>query len=80
MYIRVAFNNSFHGAVHARDFRTPSCMTHGDGGKVATLDINLLAVHNSPDYCGLLVNNVSKENSFSFHFQFIVGSVCATGF
>lgn len=58
MNIKVAFNNSFYGAVHARDFRTPACMTHGDGGKLATLDINLLALHDTPDYCGLLVNNV----------------------
>lgn len=59
MSIRVVFNSSFHGAIHARDYRNPSCMAHGDGGKVVTLDINLLALHDTPDYCGLLVNNVS---------------------
>lgn len=59
MNIRVAFNNSFYGAVHARDFRTPACMAHGDGGKLVTLDINLIASPNSSEYCGLLVNNVS---------------------
>ncbi|RZC32491.1 hypothetical protein BDFB_002651 [Asbolus verrucosus] len=57
MKIKVAFNNSFSGAVHARDFRTGSCMVHGDGGKVVTLDINLLAQQGTSDYCGLLVNN-----------------------
>lgn len=61
MSIRVIFNGSFNGAVHARDFRTPACMSHGDGGKLVTLDINLSAQQESPDYCGLLVNNVSRK-------------------
>lgn len=60
MSIKVAFNGSFYGAVHARDYRTPACMTHGDGGRQIALDINLLAAHSAPDYCGLLVNNVRK--------------------
>lgn len=59
MHIRVHFNNSFHGAVHARDYRTPECMTHGNGSNVATLDINLMAQTGAPDYCGLILNNVS---------------------
>lgn len=59
MNIRVVFNGTFYGAVHSRDFRTPACMVHGDGGKVVTLDINIMATHGAPDYCGLLVNNVS---------------------
>ncbi|XP_044754911.1 uncharacterized protein LOC123313883 isoform X1 [Coccinella septempunctata] len=63
MSIRVAFNGSFNGAVHARDFRTPACMSHGDGGKLVTLDINLAAQQGSPDYCGLLVNNRTDERS-----------------
>ncbi|XP_017786591.1 PREDICTED: uncharacterized protein LOC108569516, partial [Nicrophorus vespilloides] len=57
MSIRVGFNSSFYGAVHARDFRTPACMTHGDGGKMVNLDINLLAVRATPDFCGLHINN-----------------------
>ncbi|XP_044260971.1 uncharacterized protein LOC123008951 isoform X2 [Tribolium madens] len=63
MNIRVAFNNSFSGAVHARDYRTPACMVHGDGGKVVTLDINLMAQQGASDYCGLLVNNKTEERS-----------------
>lgn len=64
MNIRVGFNGSFYGAVHARDFRTSSCMAHGEGNKVVTLDINLLAQRQAPDYCGLLVNNVSSYTIF----------------
>ncbi|CAH0555462.1 unnamed protein product [Brassicogethes aeneus] len=63
MNIRVNFNSSFAGVIHARDFRTPSCMALGDGGKSVTLDINLLATHGAPDYCGLLVNNKTEERS-----------------
>ncbi|KAJ8920168.1 hypothetical protein NQ315_011829 [Exocentrus adspersus] len=63
MNIRVTFNNSFTGAIHARDFRTPSCMKNGDGSKAVTLDINLLAQPGAPDYCGLLVNNRTEERS-----------------
>ncbi|XP_068899030.1 uncharacterized protein [Tenebrio molitor] len=63
MHIRVAFNNSFSGAVHARDYRTPPCMVHGDGSKAVTLDINLLAQQGASDYCGLLVNNKTEERS-----------------
>lgn len=59
MNIKVAFNSSFYGAVHARDHRSSACMTHGDGSKLVSLDINLLAVNGAPDYCGLLLNNVS---------------------
>ncbi|XP_063928344.1 uncharacterized protein LOC135141289 isoform X2 [Zophobas morio] len=63
MNIRVAFNNSFYGAVHARDYRTPGCMVHGDGAKSVGLDINLMAQQGSSDYCGLLVNNKTEERS-----------------
>lgn len=65
MNIRVNFNGSFVGAIHARDYRTPSCMKNGDGSKSATLDINLLAQSGAPDYCGPLVNNVSNTRSIS---------------
>lgn len=63
MSIKVAFNSSFTGAVHARDYRTPACMVYGDGGSLASLDINLLAMRNTPDYCGVLVNNKTEERS-----------------
>ncbi|XP_018336489.1 uncharacterized protein LOC108744985 [Agrilus planipennis] len=63
MNIRVRFNNSFYGAIHARDYRTPACMTNGDGGELVTLDINLLAAQGSPDYCGLIINNKTEERS-----------------
>ncbi|XP_056635441.1 uncharacterized protein LOC130444369 [Diorhabda sublineata] len=63
MNIRVNFNNSFSGAVHARDFRTTSCMKYGDGSKSVTLDINYMAQPGAPDYCGLFVNNKTEERS-----------------
>jgi hypothetical protein len=47
------------GAVQARDYRSPGCMTYGNGSHVTTLGINLLANNGAPDYCGVLVNNVS---------------------
>lgn len=58
MTIHVNLNQSFVGAVHARDFRTPQCMVPGNGSNHATLGINLFASKGSPDYCGVLVNNV----------------------
>lgn len=58
MTIRVNLNQSFTGAVHARDYRTPQCMTPGDGSNHVTLGINLFAPHDAPDYCGVLINNV----------------------
>lgn len=58
MTIRVNLNQSFVGAVHARDYRRPQCMVPGNGSTHATLGINLLAPEGAPDYCGVLVNNV----------------------
>lgn len=66
MNIKVNFNSSFNGVVHARDYRTAACMKPGDASKSVTLDINLLAQHGAPDYCGLLVNNVSEFLNFSW--------------
>lgn len=63
MTIRVHTNSSFYGAVHARDFRTSSCIALGNGSTLTTLDINLLATSGAPDYCGVLVNNKSEERS-----------------
>ncbi|XP_066154630.1 uncharacterized protein [Euwallacea fornicatus] len=63
MHIKVTFNNSFYGTIHARDYRTPSCMTVGDGGKTVTLNISLLVPQGSSEYCGLLVNNKTQDKS-----------------
>jgi len=63
MNIRVGFNNSFYGAIHAREYRTPACMAYGDGAKLVTLDINLHAAPNTSEYCGLFVNNKTEERS-----------------
>lgn len=61
MNIKVAFNNTYSGAIHSRDFRTPQCMQFGDGSKQVSLSLNLLAKENHPDYCGILVHNVSAD-------------------
>lgn len=61
MNIKVAFNNSYHGAIHARDFRSAQCMQFGDGSNSVALSLNLLAREGHPDYCGILVHNVSGE-------------------
>ncbi|XP_011691370.1 PREDICTED: uncharacterized protein LOC105452176 [Wasmannia auropunctata] len=63
MTIRVNLNQSFVGAVHARDHRTPQCMVSGNGTTHATLGINLFASQDSPEYCGVLVNNHTEERS-----------------
>ncbi|KAF7396794.1 hypothetical protein HZH66_007656 [Vespula vulgaris] len=63
MTIRVNLNQSFVGAVHARDYRRPQCMVPGNGSTHATLGINLLAPEGAPDYCGVLVNNNTEERS-----------------
>lgn len=63
MTIRVNLNQSFVGAVHARDYRRPQCMVPGNGSTHATLGINLLAPKGAPDYCGVIVNNNTEERS-----------------
>ncbi|XP_074101237.1 uncharacterized protein LOC141528861 [Cotesia typhae] len=63
MTIRLNLNDSFVGALHARDYRTSQCMVAGNGTKQATLGINLLAVHGAPDYCGVIINNSTEERS-----------------
>ncbi|XP_015122190.1 uncharacterized protein LOC107044707 [Diachasma alloeum] len=63
MTIRVNLNESFVGAVHAKDKRMPPCMVVGNGSKQATLGINLLAQQGAPDYCGVHVNNHTDERS-----------------
>lgn len=61
MNIKVAFNNTYTGAIHARDYRTSQCMQFGDGTNQITLSLNLLAREGHPDYCGILVHNVSGD-------------------
>ncbi|XP_077290607.1 uncharacterized protein LOC143914302 [Arctopsyche grandis] len=63
MTIRINFNQSFTGIAHARDFRTPPCMSHGNGSNSMQLGINLLASFGAADYCGVLVNNKTEERS-----------------
>lgn len=53
MNIKVAFNNSYTGAIHARDYRTSQCMQFGDGTNQITLSLNLLAREGHQDYCGM---------------------------
>lgn len=62
MNIKVKFDGPYTGAVHARDHRTPACMTMGDGSDAVGFSLNLLAKQGAPDYCGILVSNVSGSN------------------
>ncbi len=59
MNIKVQFSSPYMGAVHARDFRNPNCMNLGTGNTSVHLSLNLLAKQGSPEYCGILVSNVS---------------------
>lgn len=59
MNIRIQFTAPYNGVVHARDYRTPACMTFGNGSAVVALSLNLLAKHGNNEYCGILVSNVS---------------------
>lgn len=61
MNIKVLFNNGYSGAIHARDFRNPHCMTFGNGSNVLTMSLNLLAKQGASDYCGILVSNVNED-------------------
>lgn len=63
MTIKVQTNSSFIGAIHAKDFRTPACLAYGNGNNSVTLNINLYASPQSPDYCGVLVSNKTEERS-----------------
>jgi hypothetical protein len=69
MNIRVNFNQSFVGAIHARghnkDYRRPPCMVAGNGSNHITLSVDLFAMPDSPDYCGIVVNNRTDERSLS---------------
>lgn len=61
MNIKILFNSPYSGAVHARDFRNPYCMTFGNGTNIVTMSLNLLAKQGSAEYCGILVSNVSGD-------------------
>lgn len=63
MNIKILFNSPYSGAVHARDHRSPSCMTMGNGSNIVTMSLNLLSKQNSPEYCGILVSSVSGDKS-----------------
>ncbi|XP_058468041.1 uncharacterized protein LOC131440619 [Malaya genurostris] len=58
MNIKIQFNVPYNGVVHARDFRTPPCMTLGNGSSSVALSLNLRAPQDSGDFCGILVSNV----------------------
>ncbi|XP_055615236.1 uncharacterized protein LOC129761534 [Toxorhynchites rutilus septentrionalis] len=59
MNIRIQLTSPYNGVVHARDFRTPACMTFGNGSAVVTLSLNLLAKQGSSEYCGILISNMN---------------------
>ena len=59
MNIRVNFNQSFVGAVHARDHRRQPCMVFGNGSNQTTLSIDLFAQPGTNEHCGYVLNNVS---------------------
>lgn len=61
MNIKVLFNSQYSGAVHARDHRTPACMSFGNGSNIVTMSLNLLVKQGSSEYCGILVSNVSSD-------------------
>ncbi|KAI5632102.1 hypothetical protein NE865_15169 [Phthorimaea operculella] len=63
MSIKITFNQPFNGIAHAREFRTPACMTQGNGTESLSFDINLMAAQGSPDYCGVFWNNRTDERS-----------------
>ncbi|XP_014257005.1 uncharacterized protein LOC106670864 [Cimex lectularius] len=63
MTIKIQTNSSFIGAVHAKDYRTPSCLTYGNGTSSVSLVVNLFASTQSSDYCGVLVSNKTEERS-----------------
>lgn len=66
MNIRVAFNGSYTGAIHSRDFRTSPCMAFGDGSNSVQLTLNLQAKQGNSDYCGILVHNVGGDVSMRY--------------
>lgn len=63
MNIKVQFTGPYYGAVHARDFRKPKCMSLGTGINSVAMSLNLLAREGTDDYCGILVSNVSADRT-----------------
>ncbi|XP_041764256.1 uncharacterized protein LOC121589403 isoform X2 [Anopheles merus] len=63
MNIKILFAGPYNGVVHARDFRTPACMTFGNGTASLGLSLNLLAKSGNSEYCGILVSNRTEERS-----------------
>ncbi|KAJ6640212.1 hypothetical protein Bhyg_12962 [Pseudolycoriella hygida] len=63
MNIKVAFNGSYTGTVHAREFRNSNCMVVGDGSSSVSLSLNMLAKQGQSDFCGILVTNVNAERT-----------------
>lgn len=63
MTIKVQTNGSFIGALHAKDYRTPSCLTYGNGTSTSYLVVNLFTPVSSSEYCGVLVSNKTDERS-----------------
>lgn len=64
MNIKVVFTSPYSGAVHARDYRNPNCMTFGNGTTTVGMSLNLLAKREQSDYCGILISNVSGDVRF----------------
>lgn len=63
MIIKVTTNQSFHGAVQARNYRLPACMALGNGSLSTVLQINLLAKPNASDFCGVIHKTETDERS-----------------
>uniref|UniRef100_A0A182Q3B8 ZP domain-containing protein n=1 Tax=Anopheles farauti TaxID=69004 RepID=A0A182Q3B8_9DIPT len=61
MNIKIQFAGPYNGVVHARDFRTPACMTFGNGSASLALSLNLLAKSGNSEYCGILVSNPAER-------------------
>ncbi|CAL4061809.1 unnamed protein product [Meganyctiphanes norvegica] len=62
MEILVKFpGHSYTGAVHARDSRRKQCMTVGEGRDQVVLRLPLIDDKDDPDYCGVRINQTSKE-------------------
>lgn len=86
MNIKVIFTSPYSGAVHARDYRNPNCMTFGNGTTTVGMSLNLLAKKDQSDYCGILISNVSGDVRFfkafltkfiNFYLIFLSMTYCA---
>jgi hypothetical protein len=66
--VKILFNSPFTGVVHSRDYRTPDCMSYGNGSNILTMSLNLLAKQGTPEHCGILVSNGGPEVSRKFYY------------